>query len=140
MTPSAIPLITQPILNQMSQNEALVVLAIQAFKRGQFSSLYAACRSYKAPYTTAVNRVNGVPERRVSQPNGRKLTTLEEQTLEQWILAMVARGLPVGLQAIRSMANLLLGKRTGTEEVGGVKALSVRDKWAYNYVKRNPTI
>jgi hypothetical protein len=81
----------------MTQNEGRIVLAIQAFQRGQFKHLKTACKVYNAPYTTTRKRVAGVPERRVATPNGRKLTDLEEQTLEQWILAMVRRGLPVGL-------------------------------------------
>ncbi len=101
----------------MTQNEGRVILAIDAHKKGHFSSLYASCRSYGAPYSTALDRVKGVPEKRVSQPRSRKLTDLEEQTLEQWILAMIRRGLPVGLQSIRTMANLLLSKRAGAEVV-----------------------
>jgi hypothetical protein len=62
---------------------------------------------------------------------------LEEQTLEQWILAMVGRGLPVGLQSIRTMANILLSKRGGAKVV---EALVVGQKWVYNYVKRHNTL
>ena len=132
MIPLATTPITQPTLVQITQNEALVALAIQAFQKGQFSSLYAACSSYNAPYSTALKRVKGVPERRVCQPNGRKLSDLEEQTLEQWILAMIGRGLPVGLQSIRTMANILLSKRGGVEVV---EALVVGQKWVYNYIQ-----
>jgi hypothetical protein len=61
---------------------------------------------------------------------------LEEQTLEQWILAMIGRGLPVGLQSIRSMANLLLLKRVGVDEV---QAIVVGQKWVYNYIQLGNT-
>ena len=81
----------------MSQNEGRVALAIQAFQNGQFKHLFTACKAFNAPYSTASRRVKGVPERRVSTPNGKKLTDLEEQTLEQWILAIIGRGLPMGL-------------------------------------------
>ena len=121
----------------MAQNEGKVVLAIQAHKRGQFLSLKTACKAYGAPYSTARDRVKGVLERRVCQPNSRKLTDLEEQTLEQWILAMIGRGLPVGLQSIRTMANILLSKRGGAEVV---EALVVGQKWVYNYIKRHNTL
>ena len=113
----------------MSSKEGRIVLAIQAFKKGQLSTLHAACRLYNAPYTTAITRMKGVTERRVSRPNGRKLTDLEEQTLEQWILAMVERGLPVGIQSIRIMANILLSKRASAEVV------VVGQKWVYNYIQ-----
>jgi hypothetical protein len=67
----------------MTQNKGQIVLAIQAFKRGQFKHLKTACKAYNALYTTTRKRVAGVPERRVSTPNSRKLTDLEEQTLVQ---------------------------------------------------------
>jgi hypothetical protein len=101
----------------MTQNEDRIVLAIQAFKRGQFKHLKTTCKAYNTPYTTARKRVAGVPERRVSTSNGRKLTDLEEQALEQWILAIIGRGLSIGLQSIRVMANILLSKRGGAEVV-----------------------
>ena len=44
---------------------------------------------------------------------------------------MIGRGLPVGLQSIRAMANILLSKRGGAEVV---EALTVGQKWVYNYV------
>ncbi|RKF95943.1 hypothetical protein GcM1_079001, partial [Golovinomyces cichoracearum] len=60
----------------MSQNEGRIALAIQAFRLDQFKHLKTACTAFNAPYTTA--------RRRVCTPNGRKLSDLEEQTLEQW--------------------------------------------------------
>ncbi|RKF84033.1 hypothetical protein GcM1_147001 [Golovinomyces cichoracearum] len=83
----------------------------------QFRHLKTAYTAFNAPYTTA--------RRRVCTPNGRKLSDLEEQTLEQWVLAMVERGLPVGLLSIRTMANILLSKCGGTEVV---EALTVGQK------------
>jgi hypothetical protein len=118
----------------MTQKEGRIALAIQAVQKGQFAHLKTACRAYNAPYSTARDRVKGVPERRVSTPNSRKLTDLEEQTLEQWILAIIRRGLPVGLQSIRVMANILLSKRGGAE---ALEALVVSQKWVYNYVQRH---
>ncbi len=81
----------------MSQNKGRVALAIQAYKMGQFKHLFTAFKALNTPYSTASRPVKGVLKRRVSTPNGRKLTDLEEQTLKQWILAMVRRVLPVGL-------------------------------------------
>ncbi len=67
----------------MSQNEGRVALAIQAYKIGQFKHLFTACKAFNTLYSTASRRVKGVLERRVSLPNSRKLTDLEEQTLKQ---------------------------------------------------------
>ena len=50
---------------------------------------------------------------------------------------MISRGLPVGLQSIRSMADLLLSKRAGADEV---HAIVVGQKWVYNYIQRHNTL
>ncbi|RKF76924.1 hypothetical protein GcM1_223025, partial [Golovinomyces cichoracearum] len=68
----------------MSQSKGQIALAIQAIRLDQFKLLKTACTAFNAPYTTARRRVEGAPERRVCTPNGRKLSDLEEQTLEQW--------------------------------------------------------
>jgi Tc5 transposase DNA-binding domain len=121
----------------MAENEGRIALAIQAYQRGQFLYFKTACNAYNAPYTTACKRVAGVPARRDSPPKSRKLTDLEEQTLEQWILAMISRGLPVGILSIRVMANLLLSKRAGAEVV---VVVVVGQKWVYNYIQRHNTL
>jgi hypothetical protein len=50
---------------------------------------------------------------------------------------MISRGLPVGLQSIRAMVNILLLKRGGAEVV---EALVVGQKWVYNYVRRHHSL
>ena len=69
--------------SQFSQIEGRIVLAIQAFKRGQFKSLRAATKSYDVPYSTVRDRINGRPSRRDLIPRNQKLTTTEESTLIQ---------------------------------------------------------
>jgi len=66
----------------MSQNEGRVALAIQAYEIGQFKHLFTACKAFNTLYSIVSRRVKGVFERRVSLPNSRKLTDLEEQTLK----------------------------------------------------------
>jgi len=78
-----------------------------------------------------------VPTKRAFPPKNRKLTELEESTLKQWILAMVERGLPIEIDSIRSMANLLLSKRASVDEV---LVIVVGQKWVYNYIKRHNTL
>jgi helix-turn-helix, Psq domain len=96
----------------LSQKEGRIVLAIQAFKRGQFKSLRAATKLYDVPYSTVRDCVNGHSSRCDSEPRNRKLTTIEESTLVQWILSMVQRGLSPRSDTVRQMANLLIEKRS----------------------------
>jgi len=118
---------------QLNQKEGRIALAIQAFKQGHFNSLKAACVSYDVPYSTTRDRVNGRAPRRESYPNNKKLTDLEESTLIQWILSMEKRGLPLRLNSIRQMANLLLQKRS---IIGPINPPTVGKCWATNFIKR----
>src|SRR5437667_11080905 len=98
--------------SQSSQTEGRIVLAIQAFKQGQFKSLKAAADAYDVPYSTTRDRVNGHPARCDLRPANLKLTATEELTLVQWILSMDQRGLSPRATSVRQMANLLLAKRS----------------------------
>jgi hypothetical protein len=50
---------------------------------------------------------------------------------------MINRGLPVGLQSIHVMANILLLKHGGAEVV---EALVVGQKWVYNYIRQHHSL
>ena len=63
--------------------EGRVLLAIQAFRRGQFKSLLSAADSYDVPYSTVRDRSRGRKARRDCLPNSRKLTSTEESALER---------------------------------------------------------
>ena len=67
----------------MAQKEGRMVLALQAYRRGQFSSLRAAARSYNVPHKTLSRRHHGtLPQADSISPN-LKLTQTEERTLIQ---------------------------------------------------------
>jgi len=122
---------------QSSQTEGRVVLAIQAFNQGHFSSLYAASTAYGAPYSTVRRRVSGRVARHDSRPTNLKLTPTEESILVQWILSMDERGLPPRADSVRQMANLLLQKRSNIE---GVKVPQVGRCWVRNFVRRHQAL
>lgn len=121
---------------QLAQNEGRIALAMQALKQGQISSVYAAAKTYGVPESTLRGRVNGINARRDSIPLNRKLTTTEESTLIEWILSMDQRGLPLGTQSIRQMANILLQKRSQDND----NPLTVGQHWVYNFVRRNDSL
>jgi len=79
----------------MSTNpEGRILLAIQAIKRGQIQSIRVAAESYDVPWETLRDRLNGKPARRDCTPNNRKLTSLEESAIIQYILDLDSRGFP----------------------------------------------
>jgi hypothetical protein len=65
----------------LAQKEGQIALALQAFKQGQFSSVYAAAKAYNIPELTLRGRVNSIDAQRDSVPINRKLTPIEESTL-----------------------------------------------------------
>jgi Tc5 transposase DNA-binding domain len=122
---------------ESTQKEGRMALAIQAFKQGQFKSLLAATKAYDAPYSTAYERVKGRPARRDSRSPNQKLTDTEESTLVQWILSMDERGLLLRADSVRQMANLLLQKRSNTDQD---KTPSVGKCWVRNFVRRHESL
>jgi hypothetical protein len=114
--------------------EGRVLLAIQAFHRGQFKSLRSAALSYDAPYRTVLYRYKGRKACQDCLPNSQKLTPTEESALEQWILSMDERGIPLRINMVRDMAQLLLAERTaaGSNTIGA--------NWVSKFVNRHDTL
>jgi helix-turn-helix, Psq domain len=65
----------------MAQTEGRIILALQAYRQGQFPSLRAAARSYDVPQKTLTRRHNGTLSRADFISPNLKLTQTEEATL-----------------------------------------------------------
>ena len=85
-----------PIRTQSSQNrteqEGSILLAIQAIKKQEILSIRDAARQFNVPRTTLQRRVTGCPFRAETRANSHKLTEIEEESLQKWILSMDSRG------------------------------------------------
>jgi hypothetical protein len=127
-----------PIRSRSSVNsteqEGRILLAIQAFKNKEISSIREVARRFNIPRTTLRDRLSGHTERSTTRVNSYKLTEIEEESLQKWILSMDSRGSAPRPFMVREMANLLLEKR------GTTPVLSVGEKWVYNFVKRRPLL
>ncbi|CAP79192.1 Pc06g01990 [Penicillium rubens Wisconsin 54-1255] len=127
-----------PIRSRSSQNsieqEGRILLAIQEFQNQKISSIREAARCFKVPEATLRRRLSGVQNRATSRANSHKLTEIEEESLQKWILSMDSRGSAPRPSMVREMANLLIQKR------GTTPLLSVGEKWVYNFVKRRPLL
>src|ERR1700730_14722947 len=110
-----------------SEKEGRYLLALNAYRNGQFRTIRAAATAYNVNHNTLMARSKGQPLRVTCPPNGRKLTITEEETLEDWILSLDARGLPPRVQMVSHMANLLLASR------GITPPPTVGQNWATNY-------
>ncbi|EDN11036.1 conserved hypothetical protein [Histoplasma mississippiense (nom. inval.)] len=116
--------------NKVSAQEGRLLLAIQALKNDQISSIRAAAKLYDVPRSTLTHRVSGRTARVDIPPKNRKLSLTEEESLVQWILAMDERGQPPRVAAVREMANLLLASR------GINPSPTVGECWVRNFVNR----
>ena len=71
-------------------------------------------RRFEVPKSTLLRRLKGTPSRAISRANLQKLTEIEEESLEKWILSMDLRGAAPRPSMVREMADLLLQKRGTT--------------------------
>ncbi|KAL1957115.1 hypothetical protein VTO42DRAFT_6373 [Malbranchea cinnamomea] len=116
---------------QVSIQEERLLLAIEALKKGEISSVRAAAKLYNVPHSTLNHRVKGRTARVNTPPKNRKLSLTEEECLIQWILAMDERGQPPRVGIVREMANVLLANR------GSNPRPTVGQNWVGNFVNRH---
>ena len=127
-----------PIRTQSSRNlveqEGRILLAIQAIQNQEIGAVRAAARLFDVPETSLRRRLNGHQTRSETRANSHKLTEIEEESLQKWILSMDSRGAAPRPSLVREMANLLLAAR------GSTPPPSVGENWVTNFVKRHPNL
>ena len=127
-----------PIRTKSSQNsteqEGRVLLAIEAYKNKEITSLHEVARRFDIPRTTLRRRLAGSTNRAETRANSHKLTQIEEESLQKWILSMDSRGAAPRPSTVREMADLLLAAR------GSTPPPSVGNNWVTNFVKRHPIL
>ena len=127
-----------PIRSRSSKNsteqEGRILLAIQAFKNQEISSIREVARRFNVPESTFRRRLRGIPNLAISCVNLRKLTQTKEESLEKWILSMDLYRAAPRPSMVREMADLLLQKRRTTS------VLSVGENWVTKFVKRYPLL
>jgi hypothetical protein len=127
-----------PKRTESSQNfahqEGRILLAIEAIKKQEISSIREAARVFSVSDRTLRRRLTGHQNRSNTRANNHKLTQTEEESLKRWILSMDSRRAAPRPTIVRDMANLLLAKRgtTSVETIG--------EKWVYNFTKRTPEL
>lgn len=127
------PIRTESSYTRANQ-EGRLLLAIQALKNDAKLSVRRAARIFEVPETTLRERRSGINERATTRANNHKLTQLEEESLEKWIIAMDDRGTAPRHELVREMANLLLSQR------GKTSLIRVGKNWVTNYIKRYPEL
>jgi predicted HTH domain antitoxin len=76
-----------PIRTQSSRNreeqEGRILLAIQAFKKQEITSLREITRVFNVPRTTLRDRLSGHTQRSITRANSHKMTEIEEESLQK---------------------------------------------------------
>ncbi|PNP76804.1 hypothetical protein FNYG_09820 [Fusarium nygamai] len=111
-----------------SNNEAKILLALQALRNDPKLSIRGAASIYQVCHQKLGRRQRGMQSRRDWVPKSRKLSDLEEQIIVQFILDLDSRGFPPRLRGVEEMANRLLADRD---------APPVGKRWASNFIKRH---
>ena len=107
-----------PIRSQRSKDlteqEGRLLLAIEAFKNKEISSIREVARRFSIPETTLRRRLNSIQNRAYSRPNSSKLTLTKEESPKKWILSIDLRRSTPRPSIVREIADLLLKKRRTT--------------------------
>jgi hypothetical protein len=114
-----------------AHQEGRLLLAIQAIKNKEISSVRQAAEQFHIARTTLQRRLTGHTFRTETRANSYKLTQIEEETLKKRIISIDDRGSAPTHLIVKEMADLLLAAR-GTTSVG--------QKWVYNFIKRTPEL
>ena len=85
-----------------------MILAFEAIQSNKKLSLRAVAKLYNVLETTLRHRRNGMPTRRDSPANSKKLTQSKEEAIVKYILNLVKRAFPPRLYSIEDIANQLL--------------------------------
>jgi hypothetical protein len=116
------------------EQEGRILLAIQALKNDEFTSIRQAARIFSVPNSTLRDRLLGSKSQADIRANGHKLSENEEISLLKWILSMDDRGSAPRPSMVADMANLLLAKR------GETPIQTVGVNWTTTFVKRHPIL
>ena len=111
-----------------TNNEARILLALQAYKNDPELSLRRAAKLYQVNFTTLLRRHNGVQSRANTIPKPRKLSNLEEEIVIKYILDLNLRGFPPRLRGVEEMTSRLVANRDMS---------LVGKRWARNFVNRH---
>ena len=107
-----------PIRSRSSTNiveqEGRILLAIQAFKNQEISSIREVARCFEVPRSTLQRRLASNTFRPKTRANSLKLTEIKKDSLEKWILSIdLRRGAPRP-SIVREIVDILLKKRRTT--------------------------
>ena len=100
-----------------SSIERQLNLTQQEIKKNPKLSIRTAAKIFAVPRVTLGRRLNGITSRDDNMPNSRILTSIEEETILEYIIDLDTRSHPPRLADIEEIANRLLTER-GAPPIG----------------------
>ena len=94
-----------------TSREGRISLAIASYRNNLKQSICALAKAYNVLQSTLHTRVHSTQPRLELWSVNRKLSSIEEQSLVQWILDLDRRGFPPHIIDVRRMADALLAAR-----------------------------
>ncbi|KAL2890557.1 hypothetical protein HOO65_021099 [Ceratocystis lukuohia] len=110
---------------------ARTLQALQALQNNPNLSIRRVERTYKTDERRLRRRQQGIQFQSDTFNKSRRLSDLEEQILQNFILDLYSRGFPPRLHGVEEMVDQLLADRD---------APSVGKRWASKFVKRHPDL
>jgi hypothetical protein len=115
--------------------EGRLSLAIACFNNNPSQKKRTLASAYNATESTLRSRLKGTTPRLETAPVNRKLSSIEEQSLIQWILNLDQRGFPPQVIDVRRMADALLAGRGQTPPPP-----PVGQNWVSRFISRQPEL
>ena len=125
----------EPQQQQTLFREGRLTLAIQAYKQGQIPGLRTVTSLYDVPRSIAQQRIKGIQPKRGSTAANRRLTSIQKESLKEWILSMDQRGMPPRIATVREMAGILVAQRVKPADMK-----PIGKNWVRTFVKRHSNL
>jgi len=117
----------------MAYTEAQMQVAIAEFKAGKFKSERAATQAHRVPRTTFKARLRGQLNQHLSSHvTQQRLSQVQENFLEAWVLDEDARGYPPSHARVREMAVQMLRHNGDHKPLG--------KRWISSFTTRHPRV
>jgi hypothetical protein len=97
--------------SQLLSKEGRLSLAIASFQNNRFQTKRALAAAFDVPESTLRTRLQGVQPKHETTSVNLRLSSVEEQSLIDWILSLDRRGFPPHIIDVRRMADTLLASR-----------------------------
>jgi hypothetical protein len=111
--------------------ESDMTLALNTLRMAPHLKISKVARIHNVPRTTLSAQYYGRTSRHNTQPNSRKLTSLEESVIVRHILDLDSRAFPPRRSCVEDMANRILSDRNGGR---------VGKNWTTSFVRRQPEL